>query len=168
MSTEKIGFEEFIKAVAPTQQPLVQELHDYLLESGCKPTFEEKKLGPFASYKHTKLKKSIANMITRKQSILVRIYAENTGKYPDFINAMPQEMVQAIAGAGDCKRLTHNGCSSKCSGYDFVIGDQRFQKCKYNCFEFLLTDDSNMYIKEFVAREIKERTSDTVLHSFQQ
>jgi len=159
MATEKIGYEDFIQAVDPSQKDFVQELHSCLLKSGCKPAFEEKKNGPFASYKHTKLKKSIANFITRKQNTLVRIYAENTDKYPDFLNKMPNEMVQSLEGAGECKRLTQNGCSPKCSGYDFTINDRRFQKCRYNCFEFLVTEVSTGYVKDFIEKEINERVT---------
>jgi len=163
MPAEKLVYEDFIQSVAPSQKDFVQELHNYLLENGCKPTFEEKKNGPFASYKHTKLKKSIANFITRKQGVLVRLYADNTDKYPDFLNNMPHAMVQSLESAGDCSRLTKNGCSPKCSGYDFTINELRFQKCRYNCFEFVVTEESTGYVKDFIENELNERITAAAL-----
>ncbi|MCL2699588.1 MAG: hypothetical protein FWE68_04695, partial [Defluviitaleaceae bacterium] len=76
-----------------------------------------------------------------------------------FLNTLPDGMVQSIAGSGDCKRLVSGGCSPKCSGYDFMIGTKRFQKCRYNCFEFLLTGESGAYIKSFVEHELRARAA---------
>ena len=157
MVKEKISFEQFIEAVDTDNKPFVVDLHNYLLDSGCKVTFEEKKSGFLASYKFGKPPKALLNFVFRKNGMLARIYGERISGYPDFLNTMPAEMVEHIEKAGECKRLVHNTCSPKCTGYDFMIGDQHFQKCRYNCFEFLLTGGSKPYIKEFIAHELKER-----------
>ena len=159
MAADKITFEQFLTAVDTEHHPFVQGLHDYLLESGCKVTFEEKKSGYLASYKHGKKKRSIVNFVFRKAGMLVRIYGEYTSGYPDFLNTLPGNMVQSIDGSGDCKRLVSGGCSPKCSGYDFAIDGKRFQKCRYNCFEFLVTDESGAHIKSFVEHELRERVA---------
>ena len=158
MAVEKISFQQFFEAVAPENEAFVQDLHDYLLENGCKVTFEEKKSGYLASYKYGKPPKTVLNFVFRKSGMLTRIYGEQIGAYPAFLNTLPKEMVQHIEGAGICKRLVQNTCSPKCSGYDFMIGDQRFQKCRYNCFEFLMTEESRPYIKAFVEHELRERS----------
>ena len=157
MTQEKLGFEQFLEAADPGSQAFVLDLHNYLLDNGCKPTFEEKKTSFMASYKHTKSKKSVINLFIKKQGLLVRIYGENANSYLDFLNTLPPEMVEAVAGAPACRRLVHNTCSPKCSGYDVVIGSERFQKCRYGGFEFLVTDTSDPYIKSFIENEIKER-----------
>ena len=154
---DKITFQQFIETVDPDNKPFVQNLHDYLLENGCKVAFEEKKNGFLASYKYGKPIKTVLNFVFRKHGMLTRIYGEHIGNYPDFLNTLPDEMIQHIQGAGLCKRLVDNTCSPKCTGYDFIIGDQHFQKCRYNCFEFLMTDVSRPYIKTFVEHELKER-----------
>lgn len=138
-------------------KPFVQDLHSYLLESGCKVAFEEKKSGFLASYKHGKPPKAVLNFVFRKHGMLTRIYGERISDYPDFLNTLPSEMVQHIESAGGCKRLTHNTCSTKCIGYDFTIGDAHFQKCRYNCFEFLMTDESRPFIRAFVEHELNAR-----------
>ena len=159
MAQEKPSFEQLLEAVDAQYQAFVLDLHNYLLNNGCKATFEEKKSGLLGSYKHTKSKKAVMNLLFRKNGLRVRIYGENAGKYLDFLNTLPDEMVQSISGASICKRLVHNTCSPKCSGYDVTIGGERFQKCRYGCFEFLVTDQSNPYIKSFVENEIKERAA---------
>jgi len=157
MAKEKITFEQFIEAVDADNKPFVQQLHSYLLDSGCKVAFEEKKNGFLASYKYGKPPRAFLNFVFRKHGMLTRIYGEHVGQYPDFLNTLPAEMVKSIQSAGDCKRLVNNTCSPKCTGYDFVIGSEHFQKCRYNCFEFLMTSDSNPYIKSFVEHELNVR-----------
>ncbi|MCL2427195.1 MAG: hypothetical protein FWD05_12780 [Oscillospiraceae bacterium] len=157
MAKEKISFEQFFETVEANNREFVQELHNYLLENNCKVTFEQKKSGYLASYKRGKPLKAIMNFVFRKNGMITRIYGERIDNYPDFLNTLPKEMVQHIETAGICKRLVHNTCSPKCNGYDFMIGDERFQKCRYNCFEFLMTDVSKPYIKTFVENEITGR-----------
>ena len=159
MAKEKITFEQFFQSVDADNQLFVQDLHDYLIEKGCKVTFEEKKSGYLASYKYGKPPKTVFNFVFRKNGMLTRIYGERIGGYPDFLNTLPAAMVQSIEDAGICKRLVHNTCSPKCTGYDFMIGDAHFQKCRYNCFEFLMTGESRPYIREFIERELGERIS---------
>jgi hypothetical protein len=151
MAQAKISFEQFLEAVDTGNKPFVEDLHSYMLNHGCKVTFEEKKSGFLASYKYGKPQKAILNFVFRKNGMLARIYGERISGYPDFLNTLPPEMVKSIENAGICKRLVHNTCSPKCMGYDFTIGKEHFQKCRYCCFEFLMTGESNPYIKSFVA-----------------
>ena len=157
MAQEKIGFEQFIQAVDEDNKSFVENLHAYMLEKGCKVTFEEKKNGYLASYKHGKPPKAAMNFLFKKQGMLTRIYGEHISSYPDFLNSLPNEMIASVEKSGECKRITQNKCSPKCIGYDFKIGVSHFQKCRYSCFEFLMTNESNPFIKEFVEREIEER-----------
>jgi hypothetical protein len=159
MAQMKLSYEQFLEAADASNRAFAQDLHGLLLGNGCKATFEEKKTSLLGSYKHTKTKKSVINLLLKKHGLVVRIYGENAGKYLDFLNTLPEEMVQAIDGAYDCKRLVSNTCSPKCSGYDVTIGSVRFQKCRYNAFEFLVTDISGPYVKSFVEHEIKGRAA---------
>ena len=160
MAQEKLNFEGFLEAAAdPKDRAFAQDLHGYLLENGCKAAFEEKKTGLLGSYKHTKTKRAIINLLLKKKGLLVRIYGENANKYLDFLHTLPAEMVESIDSASICKRLVHNTCSPKCSGYDVTIGGTRFQKCRYSCFEFLRTEESASYIRSFVENELGERTA---------
>jgi len=159
MAQEKIIFEQFIEAVDADNKPFIQELHNYLMDNDCKVTFEEKKSGYLASYKYGKPPRAIMNFVFRKQGMITRIYGERISGYPDFLNTLPPEMIESIAKASECKRLIHNTCSPKCSGYDFTIGGKRFQKCRYDCFELLMTAESKPYIRSFAEHELKERAA---------
>ena len=157
MAQAKIDFEQFIEAVDVENKPFVQDLHKYLLDNGCKAVFEEKKSGYLTSYKYGKPQRAVMNFLFRKKGMLARIYGERIGNYPDFLGTLPSAMVESIKDASICKRLVLNECSPKCGGYDFTIGSERYQKCRYSCFEFQMTGESNPYIREFVEYEIKER-----------
>jgi len=157
MPIEKITFEEIQLAASPDEQAYAQELHSYLTDNGCKSTFEKKKTSLLGSYKYGKPPKTVINLLLRKDGLYVRIYGEHIHQYTDFLQSMTSEMVEAIAKRGDCGRLTENGCSTKCKGYDFTIGENRYQKCRYNCFEFLVTEESGRYIMSFVKHELEER-----------
>ena len=159
MAKEKITFEQFFETVSVDNKQFVEALHHYLLGNGCKVAFEEKKSGYLASYKVGKPPKALLNFVFRKDGMITRIYGENISGYQDFLNTLPEEMLEHIAKAGICKRLAHNTCSPKCSGYDFMIADEHYQKCRYNCFEFLMTDVSKPSIKMFVENELRERTA---------
>ena len=158
MAQPKLSFDDFVQSLNARDLDFVKDLHDYMLNNGCKATFEEKKTGLLGSYKHTKTKKSVTNLLLKSHGLLVRIYGENISGYSEFLNTLPTEMVQLIEGAGVCKRLAHGGCSTKCSGYDFTIDSKHFQKCRYSCFEFLVTKESSPYIKTFVENETRART----------
>ena len=157
MAQEKITYEQFLLAVDADNISFVQSLHSYLLDKGCKVAFEEKKSGYLASYKYGKPPKAVLNFVFRKEGMLTRIYGERIADYPNFLNTLPPEMVKHIGKSGVCKRLVSGGCSPKCIGYDFTIGGEHYQKCRYNCFEFLMTDVSRPFIKAFVEHEFSER-----------
>ena len=157
MAQEKISYEQFIEATGPEARPLIRELHDNLTKIGCKAAFELKKSGPLASYKYGKPPKALLNVVFRKEGQLARVYGENTSTYSDFLNTLPKNMVQEIDKSGDCGRLVNNTCSPKCTGYDFEINGQHFQKCRYGCFMFLITPESGPYIKSLVEHELGAR-----------
>jgi len=157
MAKEKITYEQFFAVVDKENQPFVQALHDELVKLGCKVAFEPKAIGFMASYKYGKPPKALLNFVFRKHGMLARIYGENIAHYLEFLQTMPAVMQQSIDSAGDCTRLTKNACSPKCVGYDFHIGESHYQKCRYNCFEFLVNAESKPYIKSFIENELKQR-----------
>ena len=159
MAQEKISFDRFMEAVDVNHHPFIQELHGFFTDNGCKETIEEKKSGLLVSYKHTKTKKSVANLLFRKKGLLIRIYGENVGQYPDFLNTLPDNMVQSIDSASECKRIVHNTCSPKCIGYDVTIRGVRYQKCRYNAFEFLVEHENYPFIRTFVENELNARNA---------
>ena len=155
MSQTKLTIKDFIKGVDNSYQSFVKEIDDYLIENNCKATFEEKKSGLLASYKYNN--KALINFLFRKRGLLVRIYGENVNQNEELLTNLPDTMVEEIRSSSICKRIVHNTCSPKCMGYDFKIKGEHFQKCRYNCFEFLVTGESSSYIKELIKSELNQR-----------
>ncbi|MCL2847301.1 MAG: hypothetical protein FWE13_00930 [Firmicutes bacterium] len=150
-------YNDFIMSLNVEQLAFVEPLNTLLMKNKCKAAFEEKASGILASYKFGKPPKALLNLLFRKTGFKVRIYGENMDNYRNFLNALPATMVEEIEGASPCKRLVSGGCSPKCSGYDFTIASAHFQKCRYNCFEFLVTSDTAAYIKTFIENELGAR-----------
>ena len=157
MAAEKITFEDFIHDLSGHDLDFALDLNHYLLEAGCRANFEAKKTGLLGSYKQKKPVRTIINLLLKKQGLFVRIYGENIHQYQDFLETLSPELIETIDGNGDCKRLVSGGCSPKCSGYDFTIAENHFQKCRYNCFEFLVTPTSASMIRSFVEKETNAR-----------
>ena len=65
---KKIEFEEFLASVSEQNQEFVKELHNQLMESGCKIEIKSAKSGYMVSYLYHK--KTIANYVFRKKGML--------------------------------------------------------------------------------------------------
>jgi len=154
---EKLSLEQYLERCGNANVDFVQGLHDYMLENKGKVSFEVQKTSWLGSYKYKQ--RSVFNTLIKEHGLKVRIYGENIAAYPDFLQSLPAEMLDAIQQAAACKWLVHGKCSPKCGGYDFYIADEHFQKCRYNCFEFLLTETSKPFIKTFIEHEMAERRS---------
>ena len=152
-------FEDFLSSVMEDYREFATKLHNELLQGGFKPKVELKKSGFFVSYSHSKTKRSILNLLLRKKGLKVRIYADNHDKYADFIGCLPESMENEIAKASVCRRLVNpEDCNPRCvMGYDFLIRGDRYQKCRYSCFEFEVNPHSILVISDFVNSEMKER-----------
>ena len=159
MAKAAYQFEDFLTEASPDYREFVARMHESLLHDGYKVRIESKASGFFVSYSHPETKRSILNFLFRKNGLHVRIYADNSNKYADFINCLPENMEKAIAKAPICKRqINPADCNPKCiTGYDFFVRENRYQKCRYSCFQFLINAESVPVISEFVENERKER-----------
>lgn len=155
MKNPKIGFEEFLAFVDKANAEFVAELHQELLKAGCFVQVKEAKSGYVVSY--LLHQKTIANYVFRKKGLIIRIYANHIHQYAEFLDTLPDGMANSIMDAPDCKRLLHpDACNSKCAmGYDFLMGGERYRKCRSNAFLFLLSEDNNPYIRRFLQQELE-------------
>lgn len=155
---EKVmDYRDFEEALGEGDLVFVQDLNSYLSDNRCQATYEKKKTGLVGSYKYGKNKKALVYLQLNKRGLFVRIYGENLSKYSELLDLLPAQMVEEIDGASKCGRLDGSGCGLKCLGYDFVIDKRHYQKCRYNCFEFLLTPKTRPYIRAFVESELRSR-----------
>jgi hypothetical protein len=101
------------------------------------------------------------NFLFRKGGLVVRVYADNCGKYADLLDRLPENMEKELAKAPVCKRLVNpDDCNPKCiMGYDFSVKKKRHQKCRYQCFRFEVTPESVPVLQELIDSERRERNS---------
>jgi len=159
MEKLKYQFEDFLMTVSDDYKDFVITVHEMLLRDNYKIKIESKKNGFLVSYSHPKTKRVIMNFLFRKKGLLIRVYAENCAKYPDVLNSLPERIVDQIAGATVCKKLVNpQDCWEKCvMGYDFYIGGNHYQKCRYDCFQLDVDSESIPFLLELIESENKER-----------
>ena len=82
------------------------------------------------SYFLNKPKRTLANFVTRKTGMKIRIYPEHLNNYQDFLNTLPEKMKKDIRKASVCKRLLNpDDCNPKCvTGYSFELDGEQYLK----------------------------------------
>lgn len=153
---KKIGFDDFITSVPMEDQDFVRELHDRLMQLGCKIEIKTAKSGYVVSYLFNK--KTVANYVFRRKGMLVRIYGVHVNQYEKLLDTLPEEMIRAIQDAPICKRLVDpDSCNPKCSmGYDFWLKGQHYQKCRSSAFMFWVCPQNNPFIQTLLLNEVEE------------
>jgi len=161
MDNADLTFEAFLETVPPPQRAFAANLHEFLMQNGCKYKIELAKSGYLVSYSFIKTKRVLLNFVFRKNKLVARIYGDYVNSYLDFMSTLPESMVKEIAKSPVCRRLLDPAaCNARCSmGYDFTVGGVRYQKCKYNCFMFAVDDGSEPFVREFVEREVAARSA---------
>lgn len=159
MDKSNQSYIEFINAVDPHFHDFVNELHDYLVQSGCKVQIKPTSSAYLVTYIITKTKKSVANFVFRKSGLILRIYGEGANQYHEFLDTLPDTMIETIRKAPVCKRLVNpEDCNPKCTmGYDFILKGDRYQKCRSSAFMFLIDEENCPYLKAFIEHEINVR-----------
>lgn len=149
-------FKDFMELVDPQHRDFVSEIDNYLTKNSYVVQVKPTSSGYLVSYITKKPKKTMINFVFRKSGIIIRIYASNVNKYLEFLDTLPEEMIDTMNKASVCKRLVNpDDCNPKCAmGYDFIVRGERYQKCRNSAFMFLLTEESNPYIMAFLEHEI--------------
>ncbi|WP_455683943.1 hypothetical protein [Thomasclavelia sp.] len=149
-------FKLFLECIDEDNREFVQELNDYLINNNCKYDIKPAKNGYLVSYVLKDSKRTLATFVIRKSGVKLRIYPENINKYQDFLNTLPSKMKKDIKKASICKRLINpDDCNPKCvKGYNFILDDETYQKCRYMAFMPTLNNENNLYIKQFLEQEL--------------
>ncbi|MBS7008679.1 hypothetical protein [Anaerostipes sp.] len=156
---QKAEFKDFLAAAAEENQEFVKELHDKLMELGCKIDIKSARSGYVVSYSLDK--KTVLNYVFRKKGMLARIYGVHVNQYTEVFDTFPDEMIQAVLAAPPCKRMIDpDACNPKCSmGYDFWLKSEHCQKCRSSAFMFLVCPENQSHIQSLILREVKARKS---------
>jgi len=161
MAKEELQYDDFLADVHADFQGFVSQVNDYCTQKGCKLKLELAKNGYVASYQFGKPGKTVLNFVFRKDKLFVRIYGDHTQRYLDYLETLPDSLVNAIDKAASCKRmLDPTKCNSRCAmGNDITIKGVRYQKCRYSTFLFEVTDENVPFLMGILQREIDERAA---------
>lgn len=151
-----IPYEDFVAAVAPATQPALAELDGLMRGGGCEVGIEPAKSGYVVSYRHPAGGRVLANFVFRKKGLVIRIYADNILKYMEILEGLPTAMRRKLAKAPLCRRLVNPSlCTPHCpKGYEFILEGESHQKCRYNCFMFLLEPEATPAIRGLLEAEL--------------
>ena len=153
-----MSFDDFIISVVPHYQGFARSINDYMLNNGCALKITTAKNGFVVSYQHLAKKRVVMNFVFRKKGLVVRIYGDHVGEYPEFLEKFPETMKESIRKAPSCKRFdTPPKCNSKCGGYVFNLGNTQYQKCRYSCFMYVVDDERIPFITAHIERELAAR-----------
>jgi len=161
MEKETHQFEDFLLQVPAQGQDFAAGVHARLTGEGYRCKIENKPSGFLVSYAHPKTRRVMLNFLTRKKGLFTRIYGDHCGAYAAFLHPLPGDMEKEIVRASNCKRLLNPAdYKSRCPmGYDFMVDENRYKKCRYSCFQFLVTPESIPVIEAFIEKEREERQS---------
>lgn len=149
------SYDEFL-AITGINKSYVETINDFLLTNSCKREIKAAKSGFTVSYRLLNQKNMLATFVCRKTGVKLRIYPQRLHEYYEFLDTLPAKMKKEIAKASTCKRLLNpNDCNPKClMGYDFIMDNERYQKCRYMAFMLTVNDESISHILNFLRNEL--------------
>jgi len=162
MSKTEYQFSDFLGFLGEVADPcmgFVLEIHEKLIQMGCKVKISSTKAYPYQiAYTMPNSRKGILNFYLRKKGLKVRITIVDPKKHADFLNGLPESMVKQIAKKNVCRKLVEGSeCLDHCTGFDFHIGDTQYQKCRFYCFQFDVDAESMAFLLALLERELEER-----------
>lgn len=159
MEKKVLRLENFLSDISPDFEPMIREINDRLVQSGCEVKLQEAKSGHVVSFADPATKKVVANFVARKKGPVIRIYGDHYTEYLDLINTLPEKMRKDIEKASVCRRLIDpTKCNARCPmGYELTIGETLHQKCRYSCFMFPVNGENTPAILGLLEREVAER-----------
>jgi len=163
----KHQFEDFLMYVADEYKDFVTTIHGFL-KYNYKTIIRSTKNGLSLSYSQPKWIRILCFSF-RKNKLVIHINIEYHAKYLDVLNCLPQQIVNSISSAADCKKLIGSVCGldkltgfacgwDNCEpGYDFYIGGNHYQKCRFHCLKLNVDIESIPFLLKIVENEHKER-----------
>lgn len=149
------NYDEFLELTGAVRD-FAEDINGFLLDHDCRREIKTAKSGFTVSYLLPDTKKTFATFVCRKTGIKIRIFPRRLNEYMDFLDTLPPKMKKEIAKASVCKRLVNpDECNPKCvTGYDFIMDNVRYQKCRYMAFMPTITEETTPYIKKLLQNEL--------------
>jgi len=141
MAKAKYQFKDFLIIIPEDCKDFVNRVHEMLLNEKFKPKLSITKSTGFQLAYHQPQIKTVAGIILiffkRDEKLIIRFNGKNHKQYQDRLNDLPQHLVNQIDKADNCIKFTNpDKCWKGCIGYEFNIGENNYQKCIIQCFQF--------------------------------
>ncbi len=155
----KPTYENFLADVPMQAKPWLDGKRKQLLDRGYREKVMAKTAGYTLSYASPATKRSFLNLLFQKGLLIFRIYLDHLAQYEEFLSQMPPAMIKMVEKSHICKQLAYGGgCSDSCvKGYDFMLQGERYQKCRYQCFEFPVNEESLPVLTALFEKELEKR-----------
>jgi len=160
---KKLWDKDFLLHVNDDCKGFVTTVHEMLLQDNYKPKVQvTKSTGLQLSYSQPKVKGATGVILIfffRNGKLAIRIYGKNHTAYPNVLNSLPAKIASQIDKAVNCVKFTDpQRCWKGCIGYDFHIGENHYQKCITQCFQFEIDPDEDVpHLLELIKNENKAR-----------
>jgi hypothetical protein len=108
------------------------------------------------TYSSPKTKRALLSFTTSGDNVKVHIYADNISRYINDILPLPDAVADSIRKGRECDGLADPGsCDPKCvKGYDLVLDNVRYQRCRYMNLKFEVNDDTRECIGRIAMKEM--------------
>jgi len=154
---DEYQFLEFFMGVSDEYKDFVTTIHERLLQEGCSVKISSNKTNLF-SVKYAQGRKGVFLFMLRKKGLKASVYAGNFAQYPDVLNSLPEGMITQIKKSSNCINVMKPGkCRDRCIGYDINIREELYRKCKYDCFQFDVDEQSIPGLLGLLESELEAR-----------
>jgi len=165
MSTADYQFSDFLNFLSEVDSgnmDFAMEVHEKLSQMGCKVKITSTKAYPYQlAYTMPNSRKGILNFYLRKKGLKVRITIVDPENHSYVLNSLPEKMMSQIEKKDVCMKIVEGcKCLDICTGFDFHIGETRYQKCRFHCFQFDVEAESIPFFFKLLESEIEVRYSE--------
>ena len=164
MPKAKYQLDDFLTLVGDDYRNYILQAHEIMMQEGYKLKIQTtKQYGLHITYWQPKVKSVtgiVAYFLVQNDKLMVRINANNHAKYSDALNSLPDNILNQMDEADECKKfIDPQKCWAGCGGYDIRIGNRHYQKCLINCFLLVVDTSSFPFLLKLIENEIKQRNA---------
>jgi len=133
----------------------VEELNALLEKKSCSAKIADVKDGVSKiTYERPGTKRSLVSL-TIGRDVLIHIYGERINEYINDMMSLPAPILNSIKRGKACVALNTGICTKCVGGYEFTVGDMKYNKCRYENFRFRVNDRTAAHLMKMVMNEIK-------------
>ena len=146
---------EYTTNVDETGKKFVDELNSLLEKKSCTAKIADIKDGVSKiTYERPGTKRSLVSL-TIGRDVLIHIYADRIKEYINDLMSLPAPILNAIKRGKACDPSKTGVCAKCVGGYEFTVGDMKYNKCRYENFRFRVNERTAAHLMKMVMNEIR-------------